>query len=60
MRRLILLLLLMLAGPALAQPAPAYFDRAGRDDAWSGGVRMIPIHTPRGDFRVWTSTHVTL
>jgi len=54
MKGLLLLFLLLLAGPALAQPAPAYFDRAGRDDAWSGGVRMIPIHTPRGDFRVWT------
>ncbi|HEV2816987.1 MAG TPA: proline iminopeptidase-family hydrolase [Allosphingosinicella sp.] len=54
MRRLILLLLLMFAAPALAQPSPGYYDRAGRDDAWSGGVRMIPIHTPRGDFRVWT------
>jgi len=54
MKRLVLFLMLLLAGPALAQPGPAYFARAGRDDAWSGGVRMIPIHTPRGDFRVWT------
>ncbi|HZP12575.1 MAG TPA: proline iminopeptidase-family hydrolase [Nevskiaceae bacterium] len=29
-------------------------DNAGRDDVWSGGVKMIPIHTPKGDFRVWT------
>ena len=55
MRRLFLLVtLLFFAGPALAQPGPAYYARAGHDDAWSGGVRMIPIHTPRGDFRVWT------
>src|ERR1044072_7077095 len=54
MKRLVLFLMLLLAAPALAQPGPAYFARAGRDDAWSGGVRMIPIHTPRGDFRVWT------
>jgi proline iminopeptidase len=54
MRRLILLLMVMFAAPALAQPTPAYYARAGHDDAWSGGVRMISIHTPRGDFRVWT------
>ena len=54
-KRLFLLLsLCFCAGPALAQPAPAYFSRAGHDDAWSGGVRMIPIHTPAGNFRVWT------
>jgi proline iminopeptidase len=35
--------------------APAtYFDSSGRDDAWSGGVRLIPITTPKGEFRVWT------
>jgi proline iminopeptidase len=54
MKRLFLFVLFLLAGPALAQPGPAYYDRAGHADAWSGGVRMIPIHTPRGDFRVWT------
>jgi len=32
----------------------AYFDSSGRDDALSGGVRMIPINTPKGTFRVWT------
>ena len=32
----------------------SYFDNRGRDDAWSGGVRMIPISTPKGEFRVWT------
>jgi len=31
-----------------------YFDNAGRDDALSGGVKMIPITTPKGTFRVWT------
>jgi len=31
-----------------------YFDSAGRPDRLSGGVRMIPISTPRGEFRVWT------
>jgi proline iminopeptidase len=32
----------------------SYFDRAGRDDVLSGGVRMIPITTQRGEFKVWT------
>jgi len=31
-----------------------YFDNAGRDDVLSGGVRLIPVRTPKGDFRVWT------
>ena len=31
-----------------------YFDTTGRADILSGGVRLIPIHTPKGDFRVWT------
>ena len=44
------------ARPHRADPAaPAtYFDNTGRDDVLAGGVRMIPIHTPSGDFRVWT------
>lgn len=37
-------------GPA----APSWFDNSGRDDVLSGGVRMIPIETPAGGFRVWT------
>ena len=43
-------------GPA-AQQAPAaasYFDNSGRDDVLSGGVKMIPVDTPKGKFRVWT------
>src|ERR1700752_3370859 len=31
-----------------------YYSNAGRTDAWSGGVRMIPITTPKGTFNVWT------
>ena len=54
MKRLFLVIALLLAGPALAQPPASYFSRAGQSDSWSGGVRMINIHTPRGDFRVWT------
>ncbi|HVS31258.1 MAG TPA: proline iminopeptidase-family hydrolase [Thermoanaerobaculia bacterium] len=31
-----------------------YLDSRGRDDVWTGGVRMIPITTPKGAFQVWT------
>ncbi|MGH9870712.1 MAG: proline iminopeptidase-family hydrolase [Candidatus Polarisedimenticolia bacterium] len=31
-----------------------YLDSSGRDDVLTGGVKMIPVHTPKGDFRVWT------
>lgn len=31
-----------------------YHDNTGRDDVLSGGVRMIPIKTPKGTFNVWT------
>lgn len=42
------------ASAAQTQTLKSYHDSNGRADAWSGGVRMIPIHTPQGDFRVWT------
>lgn len=31
-----------------------YFDQTGRDDLLTGGVRMLPITTPKGTFHVWT------
>jgi len=34
--------------------AASYLDYSGRDDVLSGGVKMIPIETPSGTFRVWT------
>lgn len=43
-----------------AQEAPpdnslaTYFDQTGREDVLSGGVRMIPVTTPKGTFKVWT------
>jgi proline iminopeptidase len=54
-----LLVLQACAGrPATSQTtAPslsAYFDNSGRDDVLSGGVKLIPIKTPKGEFRVWT------
>ena len=38
---------------ALAAPA-TYFDNTGRTDVLAGGVRMVPITTPKGEFHVWT------
>jgi proline iminopeptidase len=29
-------------------------DYSGRDDILSGGVKLIPVDTPKGTFRVWT------
>jgi proline iminopeptidase len=31
----------------------SYLDYSGRDDAVSGGARMIPVDTPKGTHRVW-------
>jgi len=31
-----------------------YFDNTGRDDILAGGIRMIPIQTHVGEFKVWT------
>jgi proline iminopeptidase len=38
----------------MIQAEAQYLDYSGRDDALSGGVKMVPIHTPKGDFKVWT------
>src|SRR5215207_11123321 len=58
MKRLLLLVLTMLALQACAdrtQNTPnAYLNYSGRDDLLSGGVRVIPITTPAGSFKVWT------
>lgn len=40
--------------PATSVPSLNYFDNSGRDDVVSGGVKMIPIETPKGTFKVWT------
>jgi proline iminopeptidase len=48
---------LLLASCAKTPQPPAtatYFDKTGRPDVLAGGVRMIPINTPKGAFRVWT------
>ena len=46
------------SAPPNSQPQQApkspYLDYTGRPDVLAGGVRMIPITTPRGTFKVWT------
>jgi proline iminopeptidase len=45
------------ATTAASSAAPAgsgYFDNSGRDDVLSGGVKRIPVTTPKGTFTVWT------
>ena len=37
-----------------SQTSADYLDSSGRADRLSGGVRLIPIETPKGTFRVWT------
>jgi len=39
--------------PATTAPTN-YLDYSGLADALSGGVRLIPVTTPKGEFRVWT------
>lgn len=54
---LFLPLLLICNGAAAQETAPTtdgYHDNTGREDVLSGGVRMIPITTPTGEYRVWT------
>ena len=36
-----------------ARPAD-YLDYSGRDDVLSGGVKLIPVKTSKGIFKVWT------
>ena len=61
MRRLLVLTACLVGLPACGGPpaapaatTPSYMDYTGRTDLLAGGVRMIPIRTPKGEFRVWT------
>lgn len=42
------------ANSAAAASSNSYLDYSQRDDVLSGGVKLIPITTPKGTFRVWT------
>lgn len=33
---------------------PSYLDYSENEDQFEGGIRMIPIQTPKGMFKVWT------
>lgn len=35
-------------------PKSSYLDYSEKDDALSGGVKLIPIQTSAGEFKVWT------
>ncbi len=35
-------------------PTSSYLDYSDRDDKLSGGVKMIPVQTTSGEFKVWT------
>lgn len=42
---------------AEADPKPTleeYFSHEGRDDIITGGVKMVKVNTPSGEFKVWT------
>jgi len=42
------------SGAQPPSPSSSYLDYSGRDDVLTGGVKMIPITTPKGPFKVWT------
>lgn len=37
-----------------AKATADYLDFSNRDDQFTGGINMIPISTPKGEFKVWT------
>ena len=37
-----------------SSPLESYLDYEGMDDQFTGGIKMIPIQTPVGEFKVWT------
>src|ERR1044072_4742974 len=51
---LILLVVLLQACAGRSSNPNAYLDYSSRDDALSGGVKLIPINTPKGVFNVCT------
>ena len=36
------------------ETANSYWSFEGKDDQFTGGIKMIPIETPKGTFNVWT------
>ena len=54
MKSVLLLAIFVLVSQLHAQVPAGYLDYSGRDDILSGGVKMIPVNTPKGTFQVWT------
>ena len=54
MRRFLPFVLVLLAACAGHTPAPGNYFETREAGIQSGGVRMIPIQTPKGTFNVWT------
>jgi proline iminopeptidase len=40
--------------PVSENKCETYLSFEGRDDQFTGGIKMIPIETPKGTFKVWT------
>ena len=36
------------------QKSTTYYDNSNHDDQFTGGIKMISISTPKGEFKVWT------
>ena len=61
MKRIVVIQILALLLHACTNNAPqkqpgggGYLDYSGRDDVLGGGVKLIPVKTPKGPFHVWT------
>jgi proline iminopeptidase len=54
MKRFLPLVLVLLTACATNAPAPASYFAPQEAGIQTGGVRMIPIQTPKGTFNVWT------
>lgn len=61
MKRIVVIQILALLLHACTNNAPpkqpgraGYLDYSGRDDVLGGGVKLIPVKTPKGTFHVWT------
>ena len=45
---------LVVLAACASTPAPNHYLETGETGVKTGGVKVIPIHTPKGDFHVWT------
>lgn len=48
------LFVILLITACKPKEASDYLNFAGKDDQFEGGIKMIPITTPSGTFKVWT------